>query len=141
MVTFSHNIFNLDEQIVGWERHKNRDAKRYIFPDKITTLTVVKQPCSSFMLMIVSSEIGHTKLRQTVRDTWGSKAQQNNITVLFLMGISQNKALNVRMICLTRSGFGFSNILFVFSSKFYRRISSIKISSSRTSSIRIIISH
>ncbi|XP_065214673.1 beta-1,3-galactosyltransferase 1-like [Planococcus citri] len=88
-------------EISGWEKSVNRNAKDYVYPEKLTTMTSVNFTCASnkpLMLIIVCSEIGHVEQRKAVRETWAVAAQRNNMAVLFLMGIDTKKEIDHEII-------------------------------------------
>lgn len=86
----------------GWKANRGHYAADFVSPDELTVLTKVESPCSSthtpLILIIVCSALGNREQRQAIRETWGGRAEENNLRVLFLTGRSHDRYSNVSFI-------------------------------------------
>lgn len=83
----------------GWGLNTSRSTSLYISPNNDTILLFDSQLCSEplLLLIIVCSAPNNTLERAVIRETWGNFSSPS-YKVAFLLGITENSTLQVRMI-------------------------------------------
>ena len=87
----SRSDINLVDQY-EWMLH-NRDARKYVLPDKNTTLLQPQQPkCHKqlSLLIIIPSSPKNGEMRQAIRDTWGHMESNSSTRLLFFLGYNRD---------------------------------------------------
>lgn len=79
--------------------NRGRYAADFITPDKSTAITVIQNVCrlneTDCIVIIVCSAVRNYEQREAIRNTWGGKAEEKNLRILFLVGLSSDTSLNV----------------------------------------------
>lgn len=97
------NLVVFISPVIGWEFNRSRNATDYVLPEDVTTLlttSVCSRDYPPHVLLIVCSSIENFALRTAIRETWAAMAFETfNISVAFLMGVSQDGQIDVSTFC------------------------------------------
>lgn len=93
---------NISVLITGWEPFRSFQVANYIRPKEKTSLSIGAKVCPSDqnpnVLVVVCSDLRNFDMRSVIRKTWASDSYAaHNVSVAFMMGISEEEHLNVRI--------------------------------------------
>lgn len=99
-IVFKSTTNGIPDIVDGWKANADRYAMDFVSPNHYTNLTTVNNTCahvkSFHLLVIVTSAIENFEEREGIRGTWATSAKHypENISILFLVGLSERGDLN-----------------------------------------------